>query len=346
MPKQKKEGNKSQPEYHFFSEYSLLKKGIVAFIVISIYTAFFQFFYVWMRYGVIYPYPDTISIFATYFMNFIPLAIQWIMTLVIVFRLRLSNLRWLRIFLNLGCCISSMIIVNILFILVTHKNVEWAGSIFNSFFIFLICETVYYELYSMRMMQEQAEAEKRLLRYQHDIMMLQVKPHFLFNSLNLLFSMVDQDIVKSKDFILSLSNIYRYTLDHLHQEKVMLTEELNFLKAYINILKLRFDNKLNVSVFGEDRVNEQHIIPFSLQILVENVVKHNVITSAQPMEIRIDITDKFIKVSNPIRAQIQPADKGTSHFGISYIESLYSSYNQTINIENTNNNFAVIIPLI
>jgi LytS/YehU family sensor histidine kinase len=239
-----------------------------------------------------------------------------------------------------------MVIVNILFILVTHKNVEWAGSIFNSFFIFLICETVYHELYSMRMMQEQTEAEKRLLCYQHDIMMLQVKPHFLFNSLNLLYSMVDLDISKSKDFILSLSNIYRYTLDHLHQEEVMLTEELNFLKAYINILKIRFDNKLNVSVSGEDRVNEQHIIPFSLQILVENVVKHNVITSAQPMEIKIDITDKFIKVSNPIRAQIQSADKGSSHFGISYIKSLYSSHNQNINIENNNGIFAVIIPLI
>jgi len=197
--------------------------------------------------------------------------------------------------------------------------------------------------------QRQVEAEKKIaffekekIQYQYEMLKAQVNPHFLFNSLNVLSSLAYQDAEKANLFAKKMSGIYRYLLLMNTRPTVSLKEELAFLESYIFLEKIRFEDGLHVQINNIQNVNKQ-IIPVSLQLLMENAVKHNITTSAHPLYIRIDINKDGVVVSNnlQLRSSVEKGDVGLIN-----LQKQYALFHKEIVITKTQAEFIVSIPFI
>ncbi len=128
----------------------------------------------------------------------------------------------------------------------------------------------------------------------------QVNPHFLFNSLNVLSGLVYRDADLSAQFIKKLSEVYRYVLDQQEQELVPVGEELNFVESIVFLQQIRFGDNLKVSI-DLRKDNSKMIAPLALQMLIENAIKHNVISAQSPLEIQIKENGQYYVVSNTLQ---------------------------------------------
>jgi sensor histidine kinase YesM len=172
----------------------------------------------------------------------------------------------------------------------------------------------------------------------------QLDPHFLFNSLNVLTNLVYDDADKSARFIKQLSEVYRYVLEVRNKELVSLEEELKFVESYLFLQQIRFGDKLKVDNKLEGV--EGLIPPLALQILVENAIKHNVISEDDPLTIRMFIQDNHIVVGNNLQKKIRPTEASTG-IGLDNITKRYEFLsNQKIRIAETATNFVVKLPLL
>ena len=126
----------------------------------------------------------------------------------------------------------------------------------------------------------------------------QIDPHFLFNSLNVLSSLIEENPENAQRFTTSLSKIYRYVLEQKDKELVSVHEELVFAKTYMNLLKMRFENSLFYEMPTTAILNEAKVVPLSLQLLLENTVKHNVVSEQRPLHIRIYVEGDYLAVQN------------------------------------------------
>ena len=173
----------------------------------------------------------------------------------------------------------------------------------------------------------------------------QINPHFLFNSLNTLSSLIYIDANKADKFTNMLSKIYRYILDHQDEELTPLSEELEFIKKYIYLQKIRFDNNFEVQIADYSKYKDMMIVPLSLQILLENVFKHNIISDNIKIKISINFEQNCIIVENN---KAPKKDEQISHnVGINNIINRYKLIcDKECIIENTENLFKVKLPLI
>jgi hypothetical protein len=126
----------------------------------------------------------------------------------------------------------------------------------------------------------------------------QIDPHFLFNSLNVLSSLIEENPDNAQRFTTSLSKVYRYVLEQKDKELVSIEEELSFAKTYMNLLKMRFENSLTYEIAIENIDPEAKVVPLSLQLLLENTVKHNVISEQKPLHIKITIEKEYLVIQN------------------------------------------------
>ena len=123
----------------------------------------------------------------------------------------------------------------------------------------------------------------------------QLDPHFLFNSLNVLSSLIEENPENAQKFTTSLSKIYRYVLEQRDKELVSVAEELKFAKTYMNLLKMRFENSITFELPEDFEVasnivtTEAKVVPLALQLLLENTIKHNVVSEQKPLHIKITI---------------------------------------------------------
>ena len=143
---------------------------------------------------------------------------------------------------------------------------------------------------------ERLEKENMVTRF--EALKNQINPHFLFNSLNTLSSLVHEDVQKSEEFIDEFSNIYRYILDRQDKMVSSVAEEIEFIKSFFHLLKIRFGEALITDIKVEQEKLDYFIPTLSLQLLVENAIKHNRITKTQPLTIRIKVEDDFLIVTN------------------------------------------------
>lgn len=151
----------------------------------------------------------------------------------------------------------------------------------------------------------------------------QLNPHFLFNSLNVLTSIVHKDPDEAERFIKKLSDIYRYVLDKANQETVELEEELDFIQSYLQLLQHRFGKNLQVE-WNPPVGGHWSIPPLSLQLLVENAVKHNIISSKKPLRLSIDgAEDGFLIVRNTI--QEKSSKTASSGVGLENISARFAA---------------------
>jgi two-component system LytT family sensor kinase len=164
--------------------------------------------------------------------------------------------------------------------------------------------------------------EKESVKAQFMALKNQVNPHFLFNSLSILSSLVEIDPQLSVQFISRLSKAYRYILEQRDNDSIHLKTELEFIRAYTFLLNIRFDGKLQVHIdVSEDEAGRYFIAPLTLQLLVENAVKHNRMSAGNPLIVTIKTENDYLVVSNPI--QLRPDAEHSTGVGLQNIINRY-----------------------
>ena len=178
-----------------------------------------------------------------------------------------------------------------------------------------------------------------------EVLKNQVNPHFLFNSLNTIHAMIGKDDEAAKAFVSNMSGVYRHVLSSARKPVVTLAEEMDFLKAYINMLRERHGDNLNVKLEIDNEHMTDLLPPMSLQILVENAVKHNIVSAKQPLLIEIEVNDTFVSVCNVIREKkTKPPSTGTGLYNLS--QRYWFLCKKEITISQVHNRFAVFLPLL
>lgn len=173
----------------------------------------------------------------------------------------------------------------------------------------------------------------------------QVDPHFLFNSLNTLGGLITIDSSRAQEYLQRLASIFRYSMQD--KEVVPLAAELEFAKTYGELLRIRYGESLQLNYNIPQEAMQHNIMPFSLQLLIENAVKHNVVTNAMPLEIMIfyRAEENRIYVENKIN---EKREKSVGEgIGLANLANRYDFFGKrSIEIENRNGVFSVSVPLI
>lgn len=173
----------------------------------------------------------------------------------------------------------------------------------------------------------------------------QIDPHFLFNSLNVLSSLIEENPDNAQRFTTSLSKIYRYVLEQKDKELVSVEDELSFAKTYMNLLKMRFENSLFYEMPTTDINPDAKVVPLSLQLLLENTVKHNVVSEQKPLHIRIFIDGDYLAIQNDFQRKEVLQDR--QGVGLQNIVNRYAIVsNRKVVIEQNEQNFTVKIPIL
>jgi sensor histidine kinase YesM len=190
---------------------------------------------------------------------------------------------------------------------------------------------------------QQEKLKREQLALQYETLKSQVNPHFLFNNLNSLTSLISSNPGKAIDFVKKLSEVYRYVLDQKDQELVRLETEMEFVNSYIFLQKIRFGENLEVQI-GKFPKNVL-VIPLSIQMLVENAIRHNEISDRNPLKIHINSDDKpYLTIEN--RLQKKSGSEGTG-LGLQNIVDRYAFFSEKkVIISEGQEKFAVSIPLL
>ena len=235
-------------------------------------------------------------------------------------------------------------------------NREWSsfwehnrGTIISEYIIFIIVASIIYALSFFRAwrteVEESEKVKREALALRYKVLQEQINPHFLFNSLNVLGSLMDIDISKAKEFNRELSKFYRSVLQFKDQDLVSLKDEIDFVKKYIYLQQIRFAEALQVDIIANDKVDGK-IIPLSLQALVENAIKHNEISKQNPLKIVIAISDNHELV---VENNIQPKNllEETSKTGLQNLAGRYQYLTgKDMIVVKNDNYFRVSLPLI
>jgi sensor histidine kinase YesM len=198
-------------------------------------------------------------------------------------------------------------------------------------------------LWQSSLRREQKLREENLI-FQNETLKNQVNPHFLFNSLNTISSLMQNQPETAEKFINNLSSVYRYILENGQKDKVPLQSELDFIAEYFDLHKIRDEEKIILNVNTRD-AGEFEILPVSLQILIENAIKHNIATRENQLMISIYIEDQFIVVKNNL--QRKATQLNTTKIGLKNLaerERLISG--RDLIIEEIDNYFIVKLPLL
>jgi len=173
----------------------------------------------------------------------------------------------------------------------------------------------------------------------------QIDPHFLFNSLNVLSSLIEENPDNAQRFTTSLSKIYRYVLEQKDKELVSVAEELSFAKTYMNLLKMRFENSLFYELPETISNPEAKVVPLSLQLLLENTVKHNVVSEQRPLRIRIIDKGDYLVIQNDYQKKEVLQDR--QGVGLQNIINRYGIItSRRVLIEQNEKEFSVSIPIL
>ncbi len=235
----------------------------------------------------------------------------------------------------------------------------------NTFMEFLSNERMYYYLgpllvitiislffhlvYFYKALQEKKVKEQKIIAgtasAKFDALKNQLDPHFLFNSLNVLASLIDENPDQAQRFTTSLSKVYRYVLEQKDKDLVSLQEELKFANTYMKLLKMRFENSIYFEVPTELSNEEAKVVPLSLQLLLENTIKHNIVSENKPLRINIYEVDGYLIVENNFqKKEVLGTRKGV---GLQNIVNRYHVVTERkVLIEQTEDFFRVKLPVL
>ncbi|MGZ8508976.1 MAG: sensor histidine kinase [Chitinophagaceae bacterium] len=189
------------------------------------------------------------------------------------------------------------------------------------------------------------QLDKELSQAELQVLTNEMDPHFLFNSLNTLNHLILNEPEQAHLFNNRLAQVYKYFLINKNKELIPLEEEMDFIESYFFLLQIRHDNKLQLQTMLDNNTTKVMIPPCSLQILVENAIKHNEFTDANPLLIKVSINEHFLQVSNNIKPKLYAVN--STGIGLKNLSSRYKIlFRKDITIATTKDSFIVKLPLI
>ena len=187
--------------------------------------------------------------------------------------------------------------------------------------------------------------ERKQLKLQFDALKSQLSPHYLFNSLNTISSLIHQDTIRAEDFIRRLADTYQYILNTHQQQLISLDKEIEFVRAYYYLLCVRYEEGLNLEINIPDQLLNYKVPPLTVQILVENAIKHNVFSKDRPLNIYLGVIDNTgLKVVN--NKTQSPEKVKSTHIGLKNIEKRYSYFTKSKIKIIDQQDFEVNVPII
>lgn len=263
---------------------------------------------------------------------FMRLSLQFVITFVVVVTFRLANHSWL-----MGLMPFKM------------SKELWYTSFAVNLFMVLSVVLFIFGFHFFRRWKEQkvvaAELEKEKALVQYDNLKNQLNPHFLFNTLSSLNSLIFENPQLASEFLQQLSKVYRYVLENKDKSLVSVDTEIKFVKHYVQLLKARFEEGLEVTFDVAEAELSKGITPVTLQILVENAMKHNTTQKTAPLAIRIFCEHDFLVVQNNI--QKKQVIEGSNGQGLENLRNLYHYLTDIpVAVEETAQTFIVKIPLL
>lgn len=326
----------------------MVKKNIIYFVLL---TALIQFI-CQLMYRVLDDNSTTISFLSQYVIN-LPISILIGVVDFFIIDLVYKKLRrrdnGVRIFTDL--LLSSLFVlllaffINVLFspleVYDYLSKLTLPLIVWNTIVVLLI-EIFFYNQKQLEAERHLALIQKEKLQYQYETLKAQINPHFLFNSLNVLSALTYQDAEKANLFTKKLSGVYRYLLLTNKEPIVSVREELAFLDLYLYLEKTRFGDAFSVEISKEkEALIGQQIIPVSLQLLVENALKHNMATDKQPLNIQIEIMEEGIWVKNNLQLH-NSSEKGG--MGLANLKKQYELLGKQILVTQSTIQFIVWLP--
>lgn len=221
---------------------------------------------------------------------------------------------------------------------------EFRGILIN-FIVFLFIQYLYkdFHVHLVKLQLEKIKTDN--IKAQYEVLKQQVNPHFLFNSLNTLKAMIDIHDRQASDFVVKLSDFYRFSLENRNEDAFLLHKELTILDAYIFLLKSRFEEGFQIEVTISEQTRSTFIPPFTLQLLIENSIKHNIISLDKPLYIQVFENNEGLVIQN----NVQPKKniEKSSGIGLSNIKGRYIHLtSQHIEITHNADYFKVKLPFV
>lgn len=227
-------------------------------------------------------------------------------------------------------------------------NLARVAGAASEILIVTLLNVIHFAKYSLQKWRENAlratNLEKEKSQVQFDNLKNQLNPHFLFNSLTSLDSLIHENPTLASEFLRQLSKVFRYVLQNQEKGLVSLETELNFIKNYVALLHTRFGESLSINFNISAEVLDLQIAPVTLQILIENALKHNVVNQSNPLIINIIDKENYLIIENKI--QLKKQVETSNGQGLTNLKTLYSFLSEKeVSIEQ-NEDFSVKIPLI
>ena len=220
-----------------------------------------------------------------------------------------------------------------------------AAAIFCTVMIIAIYESIYFMSELRTSVEEKEMLKRESLNAQLNALRTQVNPHFLFNNLNTLCSLIPDNPKQAVDFVQQLSKVYRHILEVKDEQSILLKDELDVMKAYAFLLQTRFGENLGININVPDEKLGKRIVPLSLQILMENAIKHNIVSSDKPLQIDVFANNGRLVVSNNLQKKNQV--KESTGIGLDNIRNRYKLLSEKqVEVTENGSNFTVSIPLI
>jgi sensor histidine kinase YesM len=215
--------------------------------------------------------------------------------------------------------------------------------------ISIIVTAAFLYFYYYKLQQEQKITEQQLIAgtasAKFTALKNQLDPHFLFNSLNVLTGLIEENPPAAVQFTTALSKVYRYVLEQKDKELVTIAQELDFAKRYLSLLKMRYEDSLEVQLPDTIKNPEAKVVPLSLQLLIENAVKHNSATPTNKLFIKIEETENHLVITNSLNSK-QTLKKGTGLGLQNIIQRFRLLSNRPVKVVKSDTYFTVYLPLL
>ena len=219
------------------------------------------------------------------------------------------------------------------------------ASLLCSLTVVAIYEGIYFKNELKKSVEEKEMLKSESLNAQLNALKTQVNPHFLFNNLNTLSAVIPENPKLAVDFVQQLSKVYRHILEVRDHKSISLEEELEVMKAYAFLLQTRFGDNLQVHIDIPSEKLQRKIVPLSLQILMENAIKHNIVSSEKPLRIDVSSVNGRLIVSNNLQKKNQLSE--STGIGLDNIRNRYRLLSeQPVEVTESLSEFTVSIPLI
>lgn len=245
---------------------------------------------------------------------------------------------------------TAIIIARLVLIVINNDDLYKENITLNILidYTFICIAFLYMAINSVKMSRKAQEAKEKskIAQYNYIRLQQQVKPHFMFNNLNILNGLIYENRNKeASDFVYKLAYLYRYMIENEDEKLVPLYEELDFAHKYTELMKVRFESSFNVETDIDDSILGNLVVPCSIQMMIENAIKHNGGTDQNPLKISISSTQTHIVVSNN-RIKKNSYEPST-RLGLKYITQLYRDMNsKEVEVYSSDEEFVVKLPII